>query len=204
MMGTSMEQYAEPSFNAAQELQRRQALVGPRDTTRGFLFLTALDVVKTQLGKHAHERCLRAVNNTAFTAFFSYPVSSLLALSYAAAQELSLEQGGFTQALQHLGFRVAPRFLESTTGKMLMSLVGRDPRRLLESLPTAYKTAWDHGGCALKWLGPKSGRLTYTNALPAPYFAGSVQQILFSARLRGQVLSRQVTLTESTVDFAWE
>ena len=192
------------AFNASQELQRRQALVGPRDTTRGFLFITALDVVKNQLGKQAHQRCVEAGGIPSFTAFFSYPVSAFLSLSYAAAQELSVDQGGFSGALQYLGFRAAPRFLESTTGKMLMSLVGKEPRRLIESLPTAYKTAWDHGGCAIKWLGPKSGRLTYTNALPAPYFAGSVQQILSSAKLRGQVLSRQVSLTDCSVEFSWE
>ncbi|ATB29332.1 TIGR02265 family protein [Melittangium boletus] len=203
MMGTSMGQEAR-AFDPSQELQRRQALVGPRDTTRGFLFLTALDAVKHQLGRHAHQRCLEAVGIPSFTAFFTYPVSAFLRLSYTAAQELSGDQGGFSSAMQYLGFRAAPRFLESTTGKMLMSLVGKDPRRLIDSMPTAYKTAWDHGGCALKWIGPKHGRLTYTNALPAPYFAGSVQQILSSAKLQGQVLSRQVSLTDCTVEFSWE
>ena len=186
------------------DLQRRMGLVGPRDTTRGFLFITALDVVKNHAGKHAHQRCQEAGAIAQYTAFFSYPVSALLRVAYAAAHELGLEHGGFERAMQYLGFRAAPRFLESTTGRMLLSLVGKEPRRLIESLPTAYKTAWDHGGCALKWLGPKSGRLSYTNALPASYFAGSVQQILTSAKLRGQVLSRQVSLTESTVEFSWE
>jgi uncharacterized protein (TIGR02265 family) len=165
-----------------------------------------LDLVKTQMGEAAAKRCLEAAGTAKFTAFFSYPVSTFLKLSYAAAHELAPKHGGFEAAMQLLGARVAPSFLESTTGKMLMSLVGKEPKRLMDSMPTAYKTSWDHGTCTLAWTGPKSGRFTYSgNAVPAPYFAGSVQQILAAAQLKGAKVSpRQVSVTESQVDFSWE
>lgn len=186
-----------------QELERRLAQVGHRDTTRGFLFSTALEAVKSQVRAEVYQRCVDAAGTSGFTAFFSYPVSALLRLSYAAARVLGPYQGGFEGALQYLGFRAAPRFLESTTGRMLMSLVGKDPTRLIDSMPTAYKTAWDHGTCALQWMSARSGRFTYTNALPFAYFVGSVQQVFTSAKLNATVVGRQVNLLECTVDFSW-
>jgi uncharacterized protein (TIGR02265 family) len=205
MNSTSSAQPSHASV-ASKELEQRLAALTPKDTTRGFLFGAALEVVKTQVGEDAAKRCTEAAGGGSFTAFFSYPVSTLLKLVYAASKELSGKHGGFDGALQLLGYRVAPRFLESTTGKMLLSLVSnKDPKRLIDSLPTAYRTAWDHGSCSLKWVGPKSGRLSYTNAMPVAYFAGSVQQMLAAANLKGiQVTGRQVGLTACEVDFSWE
>ncbi|HEX8441104.1 TIGR02265 family protein [Archangium sp.] len=205
MNSTPSAQPSQPSA-AHKELEQRLAVLTPKDTTRGFLFTAALDVVKSQVGEDAAKRCIEAAGGGSFTAFFSYPVSTLLKVVYTAAKELSGKYGGFDGALHQLGYRVAPRFLESTTGKMLLSLVSnKDPKRLVDSLPTAYRTAWDHGACSMKWLGPKSGRLSYTNAMPVAYFAGSVQQMLAAANLQGiQVTGRQVGLTACEVDFSWE
>ncbi|MFL5353626.1 TIGR02265 family protein [Archangium sp.] len=190
---------------AQRELEQRLAALGPKDTTRGFLFGSALEVVKSHGDLEALKRCTEAAGGGSFTAFFSYPVNTFLKLTYACANELSGRYGGFDGAMQQLGFRVAPRFLESTTGKMLLSLVGKEPKRLVDSMPTAYKTAWDHGTCSLVWSGPKSGRLTYVNAVPVHYFAGSVLQILAAAQLKNtKAIGRQLSLTESTVDFSWE
>jgi uncharacterized protein (TIGR02265 family) len=190
---------------APKELEQRLAVLTPKDTTRGFLFTAALDLVKSQVGEEAVKRCTDAAGSASFNAFFSYPITTLLKLVYAASNELSGKYGGFDGALQQLGYRAAPRFLESTTGKMLLSLVGKEPKRLIDSLPTAYRTAWDHGSCSLKWTGPKSGRLSYVNAMPVAYFTGSVQQMLSAANLRGiQVAGRQVGLTACEVDFSWE
>ncbi|HYO66695.1 MAG TPA: TIGR02265 family protein, partial [Archangium sp.] len=173
MSSTPTAQTSQGSATTQQQLEQRLAVVGPKDTTRGFLFGSALELMRTEGSAESLKRCVEAAGSGNFTAFFSYPVSTFLKLTYAAAQELSDKHGGFDAAMQHLGFRVAPRFLESTTGRMLLSLVGKEPRRLIESMPSAYKTAWDHGACSLTWTGAKSGRIDYVNAIPAPYFAGS-------------------------------
>jgi len=205
MNSTSSAQQPQGAGGAQKELEQRLALLTSKDTTRGFLFTAALDLVKSQVGEDAVKRCTEAAGAASFNAFFSYPVSTLLKLIYAAAKELSGKYGGFEGALQQLGYRAAPRFLESTTGKMLLSLVGKEPKRLIDSLPTAYRTAWDHGSCALQWMGPKSGRLSYTNTMPVAYFAGSVQQMLTAANLKGiQVTGRQVGQTSCEVDFSWQ
>lgn len=195
-----------PQGEAVQrELEQRLAVLGPKDTTRGFLFGSALDLVRSEGNAEALKRCVETAGSGNFTAFFSYPVSTFLKLTYAAARELSGKHGGFDGAMQHLGFRVAPRFLESTTGKMLLSLVGKEPKRLIDSMPSAYKTAWDHGSCTLTWSGPKSGRIDYVNAVPAAYFAGSMMQILAAAQLKGaQATARQTSLTEFSVEFSWD
>ncbi|OJT19277.1 hypothetical protein BO221_37995 [Archangium sp. Cb G35] len=180
-------------------------MLGPKDTTRGFLFGSALELVRSEGSADALKRCVDAAGSGNFTAFFSYPVSTFLKLTYAASRELADKHGGFDGAMQHLGMRVAPRFLESTTGKMLLSLVGKEPKRLVESMPSAYKTAWDHGSCSLTWSGPKSGKIDYVNAVPGAYFAGSLMQILNAAQLKGtRVNVRQSTLTDFSVEFSWE
>ena len=188
---------------ASQELEQRLALVGPKDTSRGFLFGTALEVVRSEGTAAALKRCALAAGGEHFTAFFSYPITTLLKLTYAAARELRVLHGSFNGAMEHLGLRAAPRFLDSASGKMLLSLVGKEPRRLLESMPTAYKTAWDHGQCRLTWRGPQRGQLHYTSVIPVSYFVGSVRQVLSAARLEGRVVGQQESLTESTVDFSW-
>jgi uncharacterized protein (TIGR02265 family) len=205
MSSTPTAQSSQGSAGTQQQLEQRLALVGPKDTTRGFLFGSAMELVRTEGNAEALKRCVDAAGSGNFTAFFSYPVSTFLKLTYAAARELSAKHGGFDGAMQHLGMRVAPRFLESTTGKMLLSLVGKEPKRLIDSMPSAYKTAWDHGTCSLTWTGPKSGRVDYVNAVPGAYFAGSLMQILNAAQLKGpRATVRQNTLTEFSVEFSWE
>jgi uncharacterized protein (TIGR02265 family) len=192
-------------LGSQQDLEQRLAVLRPKETTRGFLFSAAREEVKPPASAEAWKRCVAASGGGTYTAFFSYPVSGLLKLAYAAAWELSERHGGFEGAMQHLGFRAAPRFLDSTAGKMLMSLVGKDPKRLIEGLPSAYKTAWEHGACALEWTGPRSGRFLYRgNVIPAPYFDGSVRQVLSVAKLaQAQVRGRQLGLTECEVEFSW-
>ncbi|WP_375768648.1 DUF2378 family protein [Archangium gephyra] len=205
MSNTPTAQSSQGSSTVQHELEQRLGAVGAKDTTRGFLFGAALDLVRTEVGPDALKRCVEAAGSGNFTAFFSYPVSTFLKLTYAAARELSPKHGGFDGAMQHLGLRVAPRFLESTTGKMLLSLVGKEPKRLIDSMPSAYKTAWDHGTCSLTWSGPKSGRIDYVNAVPGAYFAGSLMQILNAAQLKGsRATVRQKSLTEFSVEFSWE
>lgn len=187
-----------------QDLEQRLQKVGARDTTRGFLFSTALELVKNQEGEAAHQRCVEAAGGHSFTAFFSYPLPAFLRLAYTASWELSAHYGGFDEALQNLGFRSTPRFLDSSTGRLLLSLVSKEPQRLFENLPGAYRAAWEHGGCHLKWLGPQHGQLHYQTVVPVPYFTGSVLQICAAAHLRGHAQGHQHSLTECWVDFTWE
>jgi uncharacterized protein (TIGR02265 family) len=187
------------------ELEQRLASLTPKDTTRGFLFSAALDLVKREAGEDAMKRCLEAADASGFTAFFSYPVSTLLQLVHAAAHELSDRYGGVDEALQRLGAHVAPHFLASATGKMLLSLMGKEPQQRFDSLPTAYRMWWDHGSCSLTWSGPRSGRIHYESAMPVAYLIGSVKPLLAASHLQSTRLTgRQTGPTTSEVDFSWE
>jgi uncharacterized protein (TIGR02265 family) len=187
------------------ELEQRLASLTPKDTTRGFLFNAALDLVRSEAGEDAVKRCLEAAGSSGFTAFFSYPVSTLVQLIHAAAHELSDRYGGFDEALRQLGAQVAPHFLGSATGRMLLSLMGKEPQQRFDSLPTAYRMWWDHGSCSLTWVSPRSGRLHYDNAMPVAYLVGSVMPLLTGPRLQGaRVNGRQTGPTTSEVDFSWE
>ena len=189
---------------ASLQLAQRLALVSPQDTTRGFLFSTALELVRTQEGERAWRRCTEAAGSSDFKSFFNYPISSFLRLAYAACDVLGAHYGGFDEAMQNLGFRVMPRFLDSAAGKLMLSLVTRDAQRLVEALPAIYRTSWDHGQCWVTWLGPQHARLDYINAVPVAYFTGSVLQVLATAHLNGQAHGHQKSLSECSVELSWK
>lgn len=190
---------------AERELEQRLAALKPRDTTRGFLFNAALELVRSQGDAEALARCVQVTEGRGFNAFFAYPIHTLLNLTYAAARELSGRYGGFDGAVRQLGFSTTPRFLESSMGKMLLSLAGMDARKLIGNMPSAYMTAWNHGSCTLSWSGTRSGRFTYVNVMPVAYFTGSVLQILSVVQAPGaQATGRQTSLTGCQVDFSWK
>lgn len=190
---------------AERELEQRLATLSPRDTTRGFLFNTALELVRSQGDAEALARCLRVTEGRNFNAFFAYPVPTLLKLAYAAARELSGRYGGFDGAMRQLGLNATPRFLESSMGKTLLSLAGREPRKLIGTMPSAYMMAWHHGSCSLSWTSDRSGRFSYVNIMPVAYFTGSVLHVLSVLQAQGvQVTGRQTSLTECLVDFSWK
>ena len=85
---TGMPQSQSYESGSSQDLERRLAVVGPRDTTKGFLFGTALEVVKNQGTAAALRRCAAAAGSAHFMPFFSYPIATLLKLTYAVAREL--------------------------------------------------------------------------------------------------------------------
>jgi uncharacterized protein (TIGR02265 family) len=193
-------------LGSPRDLEQRLAVIQPTDTARGFLYNSALELVETQVGPAALKSCNEVLGGKTQKAFFTYPMGSLLKLLHCAADALSDKYGGFEPAMQHLGFRATPGFLESAAGKMLMSLVGKEPRRLFEGLPTAYKTAFNHGACELTWLGPQQGRFVYTgNTIPYPYFVGSVHQVFSTAQMtRVSVRGQQLGPAHCVVDFSWE
>jgi uncharacterized protein (TIGR02265 family) len=192
-------------LGSQQELEQRLALAGPEDTLRGFFFNSALEVVRELGDEVALQRCREAAGGTRFMAFFSYPVSSLNRLFYAAAWALSARHGGFGEALRYLGHRVVPAFLESAAGRALRMLVGKEPKRLFNSLPSAYRTSLMHGTCSVRWTGPNSGTLLFRgNTLPMEFFEGALQGLFEAMRGPGvKVVGRRVSLCDSEFDISW-
>ncbi|MGZ3461719.1 MAG: TIGR02265 family protein [Archangium sp.] len=187
------------------ELEQRLALSRPEDTLRGYFFTGALQAVRELGDEAALSRCIEAAGGDRFMAFFSYPVGSLNRLLYAAAWALSETHGGFETAMRHLGRQVAPDYLESSAGRVLLMLAGGEPRRLLNGFPSAYRTSIRQGECLVQWTGPSSGLVAIKGStLPMEYFEGAVRGIFETTGVAEVKASgRQVFLNEAEIEVSW-
>ena len=192
-------------IGSQQELEQRLALARPEDTLRGFFFTGALELVRSLDDAVVLNRCVEAAGGDRFMAFFSYPVTSLNRMLYTAAWALSETRGGFGGALRALGHRVVPDFLDSAAGGALLRLAGRDPKRLLTSLPAGYRTVILHGECSVRWTTPTSGTLVVrNNTIPMEYLEGAAQGIYELTKIANvKVVGRRGGLTDSEIDVSW-
>jgi uncharacterized protein (TIGR02265 family) len=112
-------------------------------------FRSVVEVMRALGDEAAVERCLRECGERRFVDFTSYPTSSFLRLLWTSAWLLKDGYGDFEGALRALGRRSATDFFASATGRPLQTLLGGNPRRLVDSLPMAYAVAssTSHGGC---------------------------------------------------------
>ncbi len=188
-----------------QELEQRLALCRPEDTLRGFFFTGALGVVRGLNDDVALRRCIDAAGGSRFMAFFSYPISALNRLLYVAAWALSERHGGFEAAMRSLGHQVAPEYLESGAGRVLLMLAGGEPRRMINGFPSAWRTSVRHGECVVRWTGPGSGIVTVRGStLPCDYVVGAVRGLFEAAKVAGvNATGRQVSLSETEVEVSW-
>ncbi|MFL5357317.1 TIGR02265 family protein [Archangium sp.] len=188
-----------------QELEHRLALGGPEDTLRGLFFTGALEVVRGLEDPTALECCIAAAGGERFMTFFSYPVGTLNRLLYAAAWALSSGHDGFGGAMRYLGQRIAPVYLQSGAGRVLLMLAGGEPRRMLDGLPSAYRMAVQHGLCSVQWTGPARGRVLFQGStLPTEYLEGVVRGLFESSRVaQVNTTGRQVSLRETEIDVSW-
>jgi uncharacterized protein (TIGR02265 family) len=192
-------------MDSPQELERRLALVRPEDTACGYFFNCALEEVRRQDDGAVLKRCIEVLGQEKFAAFFNYPISSLLRLLYTAAWGLSEKHGGFERALRHLGRNVAQEFLRNTVGRTMLLLAGRNPKRLAEGLPSAYRTGWQHGISTVRWMGP--GQYTafiHGNVIPYPYFEGVLSEVLMATGVANvKVTGQQIGPADSEFALTW-
>ncbi|HYO57797.1 TIGR02265 family protein [Archangium sp.] len=188
-----------------QELEQRLALSRPEDTLRGFFFKGALAAVRGLGDEVALNRCIEAAGGRRFMTFFCYPVGSLTRLLYAAAWALSERHGGFDAAMRYLGCQVAPEYLESGAGRVLVMMAGGEPRRMLDGFPSAYRTSIRHGECLVRWIGPANAIVVLKGStLPAEYIEGAVQGMFEATKVADvKTTGRQVSLSETEVEVSW-
>ena len=188
-----------------QELEQRLVLTAPEDTLRGLFFNSVLEQVRPLRNPVAWERCIEAAGGERFMAFFSYSTRAFLRLLYTAAESLSEGKGEVRSALWHLGRELVPHYLDSSAGQVLLLMSQGQPRRLLEGLPPAYRTATRHGRCLVEWLAPCHGRLVFEACtLPADFYEGAVRGVFEITRLaRATIHARQVSLLLTEVDVDW-
>jgi uncharacterized protein (TIGR02265 family) len=196
-----------PSLSvSADDLEARLSQASPGETVKGVLCNAALSAVQSVLDRNAAETCRAASGERRFIDFFHYPISSFLRLSFTAAELSRSKLGGYDAAFRTLGKQAVDDFLSTAVGKTLRSLGNKDPHRLLATLPSAYRTALNHGERHVQLAS--AGRCVLQmrrDFLPHPYHEGVLGALLMSLGLGpAQVQSRRVGVLDADYEITWD
>jgi uncharacterized protein (TIGR02265 family) len=188
------------------DLEERLSMAAPGGTVKGVLCNAALTAVGRVLDSSAADSCRAASGERRFIDFFNYPIASFLRLSFTAAELSRSKLGGLDAAFRTLGKQAVDDFLSTAAGKTLRSLGNRDPHRLLATLPSAYRTALNHGERSIQLA--TEGRCVLKmrrDFLPHPYHEGVLASLLSSLGLgMAQVVGRRVGVLDADYEIAWE
>ncbi len=194
-------------LDVERQLRHRMAMASPTDTVRGMFLNGALEVAQALGGSEAVDRCREVSEEKRFIDFFNYPVFELLQVSLAATKLLGPRAGGGAGVLRQLGAQASKDFLASPTGKTMLLLTGGNPRRLLNQLPSSYRTAVSFGERRMSWaVGERNGRLiVQRDFMPPAYTKGLMQGLLESVGARNvHVTGRPTGLLDSEYEIVWE
>lgn len=187
------------------DLVHRLQPAQPEDTVRGLFSNGILDAVRSLAGDEAARRCLEASGQPKFVDFFNYPIRAHLYLVFTGARFLAPRYGSVEEALRQLGRRSTSDFLNSAAGKTMKLLARGDPKRLLDTLPSAYRVSLTFGTQTIEWKGPTSGRyLLERDFIPVPCHEGVLTALIETTRVSNiQVHGRRQGLLDSEYDFSW-
>jgi uncharacterized protein (TIGR02265 family) len=169
-----------------EDLRWRLSQVTPEDTTRGVFLNGVLESVRQLGGEAAVQHCLAESGEKRFLDLFSYPVDTLLRMSYAGARLLSGEARSFDEVMRQMGYMSARNFASSRMGALILRTIFSEPRRLIDAMPSAHRISTSSGECKVRWTGHTSAVvLIRRNFLPHSYMEGSLQGAFEAARVRG-------------------
>jgi uncharacterized protein (TIGR02265 family) len=191
---------------AAWELELRRLAASEDDTARGMFFRGTLDVVGSLGGDGAVARCRGVAGLWEINALHMYPISRFLRVVSTAARLLAPQLDGFEGVLRRMGTQAMLDFTSSMFGLDLMETAGGSPRKLLQSLGDAYRTAVSYGERYPLWTGEKSARfIMRRDFLPVAYHEGSLRSVLEAVGARDvKVYGRQVALLDSEYEVSWK
>jgi uncharacterized protein (TIGR02265 family) len=188
-----------------EELAWRLSLLAPTETSRGVFFNSVLEVVQHLGNEDAVRRCLEVCGESRFLDFFNYPFSTYIKAIYTAARLLSERYGGFEGAVWQMGYQAARSFYASPTGRVVLLMAHGDPRRLLNTLPTASRTTSSTVEGTVWLTGPNSGVLRFKNDyMPRPYNAGALLATFEAAKVKGvKVEARPMGPLDTEYEISW-
>lgn len=194
------------ALDCSGELERRLALATPADTVRGTFFLGMLEAVRALAGEEGAQRCQEAGDEPLLRDFFHYPVSSFLRINDVAAWVLAPRCGGWHEAQRHLGRRAMGDMLKSAAGRALLLLSRGETRRLVDNLPTVYRSAVNYGERSLVWEGPARGRLLVRrDFLPCAFHEGMLLATLEELKSHAvEVRGERMDVLDSEYVLAWQ
>lgn len=187
------------------ELAQRLSAVAPQDTIRGLGFRTILQLVRERLGQRAAEELQRQRLDRPPVDFFPYPASQFLELLYAASDRLEHVYGSTDAAFRAMGAATTTNFFDSTVGKTLALMIGRDAHRLFSSAASAYGSIVSYGTRECTRLGDHKVRLVFKGDMqPVPYHEGTLGECLNVVGARGTVQGTALGLTEAEYLVEWK
>lgn len=183
------------------ELEHLLTLATPVDTCRGMFFNGLFDAVRTLGGEEVRARCYVAAGAKRFVDFFSYPVADLLKAIFTAADLLGPKHGGREAVMYLLGRRATEDFHQSTVGKTMLALAGKEPQRMLNTFPSAFRAALSYGNRTVEHLGDKQARmLARRDFLPLAFNEGVITFAMEQSSAR-QIVVRGHQLAPLDVDY---
>lgn len=194
-------------LDVERQLRHRMAMASPTDTARGMFFNGALDVARALGGSEAADRCQQLSGEKRFIDFFNYPVVDLLRMSLELIRLARPGSGGGAGVLRRMGTQAARDFLASAPGKTMLLLSGNNPRRLLNQLPTSYRTAVSFGERRMIWsVGERTGLfVAQRDFMPPTYTKGLLQGMLEATGAKNvNVSGRPTGVLDSEYEVSWE
>lgn len=189
-----------------EELEWRLSLLDPSETLRGVVFNSVLEVVRQLGDEQAVAQCMRVTGEQRFMDFFNYSYRALIQMTYTAAQLLGTRYGSFEQALWKMGHQSAVGFYSSTAGRAVLLLARGGPGRLLDTLPSAFHTAWKSAEVTVALTGPRSALFVYKrDFMPRPYTEGGLMGTFEAAKVRGfKVHPHPLGPLDTEYELSWE
>ncbi|MDP3500591.1 MAG: DUF2378 family protein [Myxococcales bacterium] len=189
------------------DLEQRLLQATTNDTCKGMFFNGLFLAVNHTAGEPGLERLKAAAPARKFVDFFNYPITEFLPIAWLAAEIVG---GGATPAhlergIKSIGKQATNDFLATAVGKTLLLLSGNEPRRLMNSLASGYKTAVSYGLRVATWHEPS--RCTFTmrrDFMPHAYHEGVMEQVLTVVGGKDvQVTGARVGLLDADYEISW-
>ena len=187
------------------DFARRISLATPSDTARGVFCIGLLKAMEDLGGAEAARRCLEASGEKNFVELFNYPITTYLRMVSTAVHLLAAKYGDIEEALRRIGRRAAADFRESSAGRAMGVMHGRDARRLLDCLPVVYRVALSFGMYELAWVAPAHARFGVKRTfIPYPFHEGVLLELIEKTNVpQLKVRGHQVAPLDSEYEISW-
>lgn len=191
----------------ADDLEQRIALANPSDTCKGMFCNGLFHAVQRTQGAAALDAFKVIAKGQKFVDFFNYPIAEFLPLAWAAAELVGggNSPGALEAGIRSLGRQATDDFLGTAVGKTLLMLAGTDPRRMMNSLASGYKTAVSYGTRSVTWKTPTQCIFSMRrDFMPHPYHEGVLLQVLTAIGGKlVQAKGQRVGLLDTDYEISW-
>jgi uncharacterized protein (TIGR02265 family) len=211
VISTSIGPPSSPSAGAVRyaidelDLAQRLALATAKDNCKGMFFNGVLLAIERLAGPDARKAMFAKAGGKKFVDFFNYPIADFLPLAFSSVELLLANENGWEGGFRRIGRQATDDFLATAVGKTLLLLANDDPRRLMSSLPSGYKTAVSYGERQVVWTGATACTFKMRrDFMPHPYHEGVVEQVLQAVGATSvKVAGRRVGQLDTDYDVSW-